>query len=241
MRYRFALCDDDKMLLPALKIQLLYAVERAGLQADVSLFSSAAALLEAMRGGAFDALFLDIDMPDMDGIALGETLRERGDAVCMFFLSAREDRVFETFRLSPLRFIRKNRLREDLQEAAQALSRQLARVNREKLAMNTAEGVVSVPIGEIMWAESLGKQQSLMLTGGPIEVRHTFKELCDRLSPHGFLQVHRCYIVNCRFIFSIEAGKLIMDNRWEIPISRYRQAACREAFRRSLSDGFDAE
>ena len=78
------------------------------------------------------------------------------------------------------------------------------------------------------------------MTGGTLEVRHTLRELCEKLEPHGFLQVHRCYVVSCRYIFSIEPGRLIMDDRREIPISRYRLAACKEAFRRSISHGLDA-
>ena len=81
---------------------------------------------------------------------------------------------------------------------------------------------------------------TLVMTGGTLEVRHTLRELCEKLEPHGFLQVHRCYVVSCRYIFSIEAGRLIMDDRREIPISRYRLAACKEAFQRSISHGLDA-
>lgn len=241
MHYRIAICDDEPAALAALARLLARELERAGLSADVSAFSGAEALREAMRETPFDALFLDIDMPGTDGIALADGLRARGDATPIVFLSAREDRVFETFRASPLRFVRKSHVHGDLPEAVRAVAASLQAVaSRVRLPLLTPEGMAHVPVDEIMWVESFDKRQTLVLTGGTLEVRHTLRELCEKLEPHGFLQVHRCYVVSCRYIFSIEAGRLIMDDRREIPISRYRLAACKEAFRRSISHGLDA-
>lgn len=241
MHYRIAICDDEPAALAALARMLARELERAGLSADVAPFSGAEALCEAMRETPFDALFLDIDMPGMDGIALADELRARGDATPIVFLSAREERVFETFRIAPLRFVRKSHVQSDLPEAVLAVAAQLRAVaSRVRLPLLTPEGMARVPVDEIMWAESFGKRQTLVMTGGTLEVRHTLRELCEKLEPHGFLQVHRCYVVSCRYIFSIEPGRLIMDDRREIPISRYRLAACKEAFRRSISHGLDA-
>lgn len=149
--------------------------------------------------------------------------------------------MFETFRIAPLRFVRKSHVQSDLPEAVRAVAAQLrTAASRVRLPLLTPEGIARVPVDEIMWAESFGKRQTLVMTGGTLEVRHTLRELCEKLEPHGFLQVHRCYVVSCRYIFSIEPGRLIMDDRREIPISRYRLAACKEAFRRSISHGLDA-
>ena len=241
MRYQFAVCDDDAAVLPVLAQKIRYECEKNGIQADVTAFPGSAALENAMRDATFDALFLDIDMPGRDGVEIADRLRSRGSAICLVFLSAREDRVFDTFRSSPLRFVRKGCLSRDLPEAVAAVSRTLGVGQKVKIPLSTPDGLVSVAVDEIMWAESLGKQQAVVTTTGTLEVRHTLKELCEKLEPHGFLQVHRCYVVACRYIFSIESGRLIMDDRRDIPISRYRLAAVKEAFRRSISHGLDAE
>ena len=78
MHYRIAICDDEPAALAALARMLARELERAGLSADVAPFSGAEALHEAMRETPFDALFLDIDMPGMDGIALADELRAAG-------------------------------------------------------------------------------------------------------------------------------------------------------------------
>lgn len=223
MHYRIAICDDEPAALAALARMLARELERAGLSAEVAPFSGAEALREAMRETPFDGL------------------RARGDATPIVFLSAREERVFETFRIAPLRFVRKSHVQSDLPEAVRTVAAQLrTAASRVRLPLLTPEGIARVPVDEIMWAESFGKRQTLVMTGGTLEVRHTLRELCEKLEPHGFLQVHRCYVVSCRYIFSIEPGRLIMDDRREIPISRYRLAACKEAFRRSISHGLDA-
>ena len=241
MRYRFAVCDDDPAALPVLAKMIRRECEWISMEAEVCAFPGASALLSAMQDTPFDAVFLDIDMPQMDGIAVADNLRQRGDTICIVFLSAREDRVFDTFRSNPLRFVRKMHMSRELPEAVSAVFRTLSTAKRTKVLLSTMTGVASVEVNEIMWAESFGKRQTLVLRNGTLDVRHTLKELCEKLEPHGFLQVHRCYIVSCRYIFSIETGRLIMDNQKEIPISRYRLTACKEAFRRSISHGLDAE
>ncbi len=239
MRYHIALCDDDEAALPQLTRLVRLEFERVGLDTGICAFSGSEPLLSALHTTPFDALFLDIDMPGIDGITVADRLRARGDAMPLVFLSAREDRVFETFRTSPLRFVRKNHLQSDLSEAVRAVAASLQGTNRVKIPLLTPDGIASVAVDEIMWVESFGKRQTLVMTTGTREVRHTLRELCEKLEPHGFLQVHRCYIVSCRYIFSIEAGRLIMDDRREIPISRYRLAACKEAFQRSIRHGLD--
>ncbi|MBP3427838.1 MAG: response regulator transcription factor [Clostridia bacterium] len=241
MLYRLAICDDDATVLPVISKMIRRECEKNGISAEVTCFDGGAALEAALREMPFDALFLDIDMPGKDGIQIADHLRSSGSAVCIVFLSAREDRVFDTFRSGPLRFVRKAHLQHDLPEAVKAVCRTICTGHRLKLPLSTPGGMVSVPVDEIMWAESFGKQQTLVTTGGTLEVKHTLKELCEKLAPHGFLQVHRCYVVSCRYIFSIESGRLIMDDRSEIPISRYRLADVKEAFRRSICHGLDAE
>lgn len=241
MKYRFAICDDDCAALPVLAKMIRRECEKTGMEAEVSAFPGANALLCAMQDTPFDALFLDIDMPGMDGVAVADMLRQRGDSIAIVFLSAREERVFDTFRSSPLRFVRKAHVQRDLPEAVQAVSLALGAASKVKIPLQTSGGIASIPVDEIMWAESFGKLQTLVLRNGTLEVCHTLKELCEKLEPHGFLQVHRCYVVSCRYIFSIESGRLIMDDRREIPISRYRLAACKEAFRRSIGNGLDAQ
>ena len=180
-------------------------------------------------------------MPGTDGIALADGLRARGDATPIVFLSAREERVFETFRIAPLRFVRKSHVQSDLPEAVRTVAAQLrTAASRVRLPLLTPEGIARVPVDEIMWAESFGKRQTLVMTGGTLEGAPHAARAVRKAGAARVLQVHRCYVVSCRYIFSIEPGRLIMDDRREIPISRYRLAACKEAFRRSISHGLDA-
>ncbi|MDO4547141.1 MAG: LytTR family DNA-binding domain-containing protein [Clostridia bacterium] len=241
MRYRFAVVDDDRRSLPLLKNAVCAQCERRGIPCDVESFDAAKALIEAVRIAPFDALFLDIDMPDMDGIALSDTLRGRGSNSLIVFVSAREDRVFESFRVNPLWFVRKSHLNKDLYDAVRAIWEKMQAAACEKLRLNTPDGIVNVAVDDIMWVESFGKHQTLVLSRGTFDVLHTLRELTQKLTPYGFLLVHRCYIVNCRYIFSIDSGRIVMDNHKEIPVSRYRLAQCKEAFRRSMGNGLDIE
>ena len=87
-----------------------------GVDAEVALFTSAEELAQIMPRRKFDLLLLDIDMPGLDGITFAKALREQGDQVDIMYISSREDKVFESLRVSPVGFIRKSRFLEDMSE-----------------------------------------------------------------------------------------------------------------------------
>lgn len=237
MGYTLAFCDDDAQVRGALTDVLARACRACGLDAQIEAFPSAEALTQTMQMRVFDAFVLDIDLPGEDGVALAARIRQADAAASIIFLSGREERVFESLRVQPLRFVRKAHLQEEIVEAMEALRQRLTAGQTERLTVCTPEGIASVPVQQILYVESFGKRQSIHTArGDELQTRQTFHALSDALLPHGFVQVHRCYLVACRYIFSIESNRLILDNGCEIPISRYRLAACKEAFRRYIGD-----
>ena len=114
-KIRIAACDDDATVLSVLPDALNNVFKG---QADVDCFSSGRELLEQMKKAIYDIIILDINMPDMNGLALGKRIRAVNATVELVYLSNREDKVFDTFAVSPMTFIRKSAFFSDIAKLA---------------------------------------------------------------------------------------------------------------------------
>ena len=93
MVIKIALCDDDAKALPVISGAAESAFGSQGIQTDIRRFSSGEALLKELEKTHFNLLLLDIEMPGMDGIALGKKLRAMQDDTKIVYVSEAESRV----------------------------------------------------------------------------------------------------------------------------------------------------
>ena len=119
MAYRIAVVDDEPTMLTQTCRAIREQAEKHHFSITLFPFSSAIDLEEY----DYDAYFLDIDMPGMDGIQLAHCVREIGSMNSIIFVSNVEEKVFEALRAEPLRFIRKTRIAEEMPEALSVYSK----------------------------------------------------------------------------------------------------------------------
>ena len=102
---RVAICDDEILLLPQLSSMIKGFFCTYNLEVSLDTFSTAAGLLEKVYGSQpYDVYFLDIDIPEQDGIMLAEKIHMRQPEAVFLFVSAREERVYDTFQVQPIAF-----------------------------------------------------------------------------------------------------------------------------------------
>lgn len=106
---RIALCDNDKSALPVIAGAAESAFKAQGISAEVTGFTSGKELLKAIDTVPFQMVLLDIDMPELDGIEVGKRLRSKNETVEIVYVSECENRVFESFSVFPLGFVRKSK------------------------------------------------------------------------------------------------------------------------------------
>ena len=113
---RIAVCDDEDQF----RFQLRDAIDKISASMDVIIdtFSDGRKLLERFDANPYDVLFLDIEMPAMDGITLAKKLRERSENVFIVFLTSHVEYALEGYEVNALRYltkpIREDKLREVL-------------------------------------------------------------------------------------------------------------------------------
>lgn len=230
-RLRVAVCDDDKAALGIIASSLKDVFDAHGVDATTSLFSSATELAKVMPTRRFDLLLLDIDMPGLDGISFARHLRERRDKVDIMYISNREDKVFDSLRVSPVGFIRKSRFLEDMSEVVGTyLAARRERSRQSVVVLRDHDAVYPIAVEKIVYIEGHRKQQLVHVEGRdePITLTRTMGELEEELVGEGFIRIHKGYLVNYRFIQVIDGGDVTLADGERLPVSRRKEREAKE-------------
>ena len=230
-RLRVAVCDDDQAALGIIASSLKDVFATQGVDASTSLFSSAEELAATMPTRRYDLLLLDIDMPGLNGITFGRTLRENHDKVDIMFISNREDKVFDSLRVSPVGFIRKSRFLEDMSEVVGSyLAARKERHRQSVVVLKDVDRVYPVALDRIVYVEGQRKKQLVHVEGwdAPISLTRTMGELEEELAGEGFIRIHKGYLVNYRFIQVIDGGDVVLLGGERLPVSRRKERETKE-------------
>ena len=227
MQIKIALCDDDVNALPIIAGAADSAFRAREIRPEIIRFTSGRDLLASMEKTRYQIVLLDIEMPDMDGIAVGKVIRDRGDNTPIIFVSECESRVFESFLIQPLGFVRKSNFLNDIAAVAELYIKTCVQEqNSEYLEFHTRSGLLTLKSKQIRYIEGSRNYQMLYTTNGdaPIEVKMTMDRLEEMTEPQGFIRVHKGYLVNYRYIQRIQSNLLTLQDGTELPIGRSKIA-----------------
>lgn len=221
---RFLAVDDEAPALNDL-VRMLRAYDSVG-KVDSAMSGSEA--LRRLNDSAEDyhGLFIDVRMPDLDGIELAQILRRFASPPAIVFVSAYEDAAVRAFEVQAVDYLVKPVSKQRLQEAVeriQAVS-SIEVHELEPAAVAGARSIASAPVpvapeedDEIVPVDSLaagttrlverssilylcanGDYVRVVTADGRYLMRGSLSEVARRWEPLGFVRVHRQYVVNLR-------------------------------------------
>ena len=237
--------DDEPLALRQVK-NYIERVEKLEL---VALCSNAIEAKELLKTEQVDLLFVDINMPDMNGI---DFVRGRTDPPLGIFTTAYSEYALEGFRLDAVDYLLKPFSFDDFSRAAEKACslRELHRMRDERAAsVSTIESIDEasgnndyisiksdykvnlVRYNDIIYIESVGDYIRLHLKdGSKLTTLFTLKNMETELPQKNFMRVHRSYIVNIDYVSSFARGKIYLSNGDYVPISINYRDTFREHF-----------
>lgn len=220
--YRVAVCDDDIRMRKFIRS----AIEEAGITCTVEEFSNGAELL---RGGSgYDIIFLDIDMPVVNGIDAARQLRRKDRKAKIIYVTGYQDYMQRSFAVHPFSFLVKPVKKE-------AIIRQLGEAvlySREEeravtLRLGTTQGLEEIAVPDLYYLEYQSRKLRLVMRHGEQMVRGKISEYSERLAPYGFASPHKSFIVNLYHVKTIRGYDIVMMNGDLVPLSQKRSAEFR--------------
>lgn len=241
-RLNVLVVDDEA---PA-RDELAFLLRQQEAVGRVAMAASASECLDLLGRGGFDAVFLDVRMPHLDGLALARVIGRMVRPPHVVFVTAYEDHAVEAFGLAAIDYLMKPVRRERLGVTIGRLTRAMALVDghasaaalEDRIAVSARGQIRLLPISEVRVAVADGEGASVLTHDGRYHVRQSLHELEHRLQGHGFLRVHRGYLVNMNHVSSIESFfngtyllKLSGLRDLTVPVSRRHAADLKSAIR----------
>ena len=215
---RIAVCDDEKLFAQSL-CKRLEALGGSGLLISVYL-SGSELVREMVSGRRFDAVFLDIEMPGLDGLEAARKLRKLGGELSIVFLTSHTELAMEGYEVDALRFLPKDCSDKKLSEALKAIEREQS-VKPNIVIKQKGEEYVIAP-ERIILAEADNNDVRFISEEGVITARMKLTEALELLEKNSqdFVRVHRGVVVNLGHIKKYTAKDILLDNGETVPVSR---------------------
>jgi two-component system LytT family response regulator len=225
---------DDEPLARAMVAALAREDRDVSVVEECGDASAVAAVADRVRP---DIVFLDVQMPEIDGIQVAERLSGHGPVVV--FVTAYSTYAVEAFEVGAIDYLLKpfsdERFREALGRAKRRVHERRLAADAPGLRSTTSEnsrlefGDVAVSADDIIWIEAQDYYVRIHTAASRHLVRVTLASLEERLDAATFLRVHRNAIVNRHQVRErLEADgslRLLLSNGSAVPVSRARRKA----------------
>ena len=222
--------DDEGPALADLARQLRALSETA----EVRTAAGGQEALRTLAERPFDAVFLDVRMPGIDGLELARVLRRFETPPAVVFVSAYETGAVGAFELKALDYLMKPVSRRRLTEALSRVreSRAAARPDDVVPLPTLRGGTRLVPRESILFLQADGDYVRVICDEERFLMRGRVSDLARRWRGHGFVQVHRGYVANLRRAVEVRprlngTAMLAFPGGREIPVARRKVAELR--------------
>lgn len=167
-----------------------------------------------------DILFLDIELGPISGMNLARQLRQNDCRMVLIFVTNYKEYAPEGYEVGAFRYLEKSEIDTKLYSYFKAA---LTLSSDKKSSVEILCESESIPISlqSLAYIESLGHEQKLHLCNAPREIlttRQTMKYLEEMLLPHGFLRIHKGFLVNMSYIVSFKSIGVFLSNGEELPV-----------------------
>lgn len=226
-----AVCDDDEIIGEELT-EILSGMERdIQEKLEIEQYTSSVELCQALEAGTqYQILFLDIAMPDMDGVAVGNTIRNKleDNMMQIIYISSQTSYAMQLFKVRPTDFIVKP---FQLSQIKQAFCKacELICANKQIFTAKLKKGqILRMPIGKILYFCSTGRKIILYHTKGTYEFYGNIKELGEQLKEYQFIFIHRSYLVNFNQVERINYSEVMLADGTVLEISQSKRKQVKE-------------
>ena len=214
--------DDEPLALQ----QLARYIEQIPYLDLVAECQSAVEARHIIEEETIDAVFVDINMPDLNGM---DFVRSLSAPPMVVFTTAYSEYAIEGFKVNAIDYLLKPFGLDDFKRAANKVKEQYDLRNtatvssvdeNDALFLKTEYKVVRINIGDIRYVEGMSEYLRIYLDNRPkpLIVLLSMKKLEERLPSHTFMRIHRSYIINLRKIQEVNKNRVIMDADTYLPI-----------------------
>jgi len=231
--------DDEPLALA----QITAYIRKVPFLELVASCRDAFSAMEVLSHEKADLIYIDINMPDLNGLDFVRSLSTKPIVV---FTTAYSEYALEGFRVDALDYLLKPFSYTDFLRSANKVFKQFELMkghpvtnepaavpdSHEHLFVKADYKIVKIKISDIKYIESQNEYVRIhILNEAPVMTLMSLKTMEERLSGSKFIRVHRSYIVNLNLVKEISRAGIVFDNKITIPVG--------EQYRDNLTSSFE--
>jgi len=227
--FNIAICDDNPIFLNKIGHLLQLTFSKYNHDVKLEMFTNGNELVDSLikKKKEYDIIFLDIEMPVINGFRIAEKLRLIDNKFLLLFITHLDNEAPKGYRYEAFRFILKKHLTVDVEEAVRAIILRLkdTTLNNEliefKCKHDNYYDFVNIKKGDIIFLEITNTQKSRRIILRTIREDYDLlvlplKVYKKMLTDDNFIVVNRAYIVNLNHVYMIEGDYLQLTSDYSV-------------------------
>ena len=239
MKIKCIAIDDEPLALE----QIGSYVQKTPFLELIATCKNAYEALEVLKEKEVDLMFIDIDMPDINGLDLVKSLVKKPQII---FTTAYSEYAFEGFQVDAIDYLLKpinyaaflkaaNKSKIWFEANSPEKAEQQPKSDRKEIFVKSNYKVIRILLADISYIESANEYIKIFLDNQ--EVITTFMRLknIEELLPAGdFMRVHKSFIINLNKILAVDRNRIFIDKKKHIPVGEQYK----EIFNKYMDDTF---
>jgi|LGOV01.1.fsa_nt_gb DNA-binding LytR/AlgR family response regulator len=226
---RIAICDDEEIFVD--EVYKMIRVYQDKHDSDIIVDKYTDSLLFVENLSKYEMVFLDVEMPLMDGFSVARRLNKLNNSCYICFLTSKKELGYKGFEVSAKNYLIKPvgqiKINNELEKVFSYLD------NKKKSYIGFNKDMnkpVQMKVSDIISIEANGRSCSVKTKSGYIEVKEKFKDILERIDYNVFFSPHRSYLINLWKVTNYSNTEINMIDESIVPMSRLRLTKFRDKY-----------
>ncbi len=221
MIYTIGICDDERSTCSELENVIVDLFREMNDDVEIQVWNSAESFMKDVPSKVnVDILFIDIQLPRLNGVDVGHYIREicNNEAMYIIYISSNASYAMELFKIHPYDFLIKPINKDKLCNTIKKLL-QLNQQDKRFFIYNFNKKQYRILMADILYFESEKKNINIISSNNSEHYVGKLKEEINKL-PSNFVMIGQSYIVNINHIKTFNSDNIVMNNNVVLKISR---------------------
>ena len=224
-----AIVDDEEQDRKYIESKISAQLDDKDFKCKLYTYSTAKQMLEAFENAPYDVVFLDIDMPEIDGMETAERINSMNKNTLIVFVTNHDELVYKAYRFKAIGFIRKGYLDDEIKDLIEVLQKEIGS-NTLTLAIKDSHSVINIDLADVLYIQSDDHYVDFHYAERKETIRKTMGEIESLIAEKGFIKTHYRYLVNFRHIHSIDKTTVLLKENVRLPVSRGKGEYVKEKY-----------
>lgn len=222
------ICDDEPIIVNIVKEKCEYFFNSTDLIYNIACFTDGTDLLKCSED--FDLVFLDIEMPAMDGFEVAKRLKKQMKQCSIVILTSHDEYMKQGYVVKAFRYLTKPINNIEFHEAISSFVEEKVSSEYILLKISEKKQLLYVKIRDILYIESLGDTSAMTTVDSILTSHYTLKEWLEILDNSTFILSHRSVIINLRYVKDLGKFHVLLKNNKKLPVSVRRSRYTKEKY-----------